>query len=58
MSLPERYYGSGLIKYLIDTNQTIVLSNTIATLGFKFTRTGMQVMSVSGSPIVKVVLAE
>lgn len=51
-------YGSGLIKYLIDTSQTIVLSNTIATLGFKFTGTGMQVMSVSGSPIVKAVLAE
>ncbi len=51
-------YGSGLLKYLIDTSQTIVLSNTIATLGFKFTGTGMQVMSVSGSPIVKSVLAE
>lgn len=51
-------YGSGLIKYLIDTSQTIVLSNTIATLGVKFTGAGIQVMSVSGSPIVKAVLAE
>lgn len=51
-------YGSGLIKYLIDTSQTIVLSNTIATLGVKFTGAGIQVMSVSRSPIVKAVLAE
>lgn len=51
-------YNSGLIKYLIDTNQSIALSNVNATLGFRLTTSGLQVISVSGNPIIKAILAE